>query len=209
MSDASEKTAALIGQFVASAKARREIEGELLERTLKRLEAMARARLRHSVGVHEQTEEVLQRSLIRIHHALQDARVLSELERSGTRAYWGLAARHIRFELTDLARWWASAKGEALRGFPQRGGDGGEESDRQFQVADPVADDPAEFIETQELVAEMPDELREVFELRVYLEHSSAELAEVLALPVETIEDRYLDAIDWLGKRVKRGRGRK
>lgn len=78
--------------------------------------------------------------------------------------------------------------------------------ERQFSVAnDPAAASDSHIL--QELIIELPAELREVIELAYFAGYSSSEMARELAIPVGTVKSRVSRALTILRRRLQVSRG--
>lgn len=136
---------------------------ELIQRTQTQLEHLARKMLRDFPGVRsrEQTEDVLQNSLLRLAHALQ------EVTPASVREFYRLASTIIRRELVDLARRHASRPADAL----------GERNPCQPECRDLV-----HWATFQEAVESLPTDQREVFGLTFYQGWTQSQIAELLLI---------------------------
>jgi RNA polymerase sigma factor (sigma-70 family) len=151
---------------------------ELLSRCRDRLEAMARAMLRRfpAVAAHEQTADVVQEASLSLLAALRS------LDVADTRAFYGLAAHHVRLRLLDLAR-----KYRPRESVP---------------ATDPDAD-LERWSALHEAAERLPVEPREVFSLRFYHGWTFAEIAVLLGASVPTARRRWLEAVAELRERLK------
>jgi len=133
----------------------------------------------------EQTDDVLQNSMLRLFRAL------TEITPDSLRHFYNLATLQIRRELLDLAKHHARKHGQA-----------DESSEEQ---ADP--DEPSTLAEWSEFhcqVETLPDDEREVFAQVWYHDLSLAEAAEVSGISVRTVIRRWQAA----RIRLQRGMGR-
>ena len=152
---------------------------ELLSRCRDRLEAMARAMLRRfpAVAANEQTADVVQEASLSLLAALRS------LDVADTRAFYGLAAHHVRLRLLDLAR------------------------KHRPREAVPKPDDPDADLERwtalHEAAERLPVAPREVFSLRFYHGWTFAEIAPLLGISVPTARRRWLEAVAELRERLK------
>jgi len=122
----------------------------------------------------EQTDDVLQNSMMRLYRAL--AEVIPE----SLRHFYSLAGVQIRRELLDLAKHHARLDDHAEQRAESEKGDD--------------SDDPcnlAEWTEFHRQVEALPDDEREVFNLLWYGELTQAEAAEVLGIAVRTVIRRW------------------
>jgi RNA polymerase sigma factor (sigma-70 family) len=157
----------------------RDAADELLRRCRERLEAMARAMLRRfpAVSAREQTADVVQEASLSLLAALKT------LDVANTRAFYGLAAHHLRLRLLDLAR------------------------KHRPREAVPQADDPDADLERwsalHEAAERLPVELREVFSLRFYHGWTFVDIAPLLGVSVPTARRRWLEAVAELREQLK------
>jgi RNA polymerase sigma-70 factor (ECF subfamily) len=126
-----------------------------------------------------ETDDVVQQALVRLYRAL------ATVQPPTVRAYFGLAARQIRWVLQDMARKLATAKvvryADAL---PAE------------RLHDP-ADEPSnllEWCEFHERVNALPDEQREVFDLLLYQGLPQAEAAALLGISVRSVKRLWQQA---------------
>ena len=142
----------------------------------------------------EQTDDVFQTALIKLH------RSLSEVQPRSARHFLALATTQIRRTLIDLARHHFGPQGQAANHQTDAG-----DASAGGIVAN-QADEPesleawADFHET---VEGMPDEQREVFDLVWYGGMEQKEVAEMLGISVPTVKRRWraarlhlVDALD-------------
>jgi RNA polymerase sigma-70 factor (ECF subfamily) len=162
---------------------------ELVRRTALRLERLARQMLRGYpvVRSQEQTADVLQESTLRLLAALR------EVTPASTRAFYALASQHIRFHLLDLARRFRRGVACPLSEHPDpvAPGTGPEE-----------ADDLERWQSLHEAAEQLPDELREVFELRFYQGWEWSEIAGLLQVNERRARRCWLRAGIALGEKL-------
>ncbi|HEY7423468.1 MAG TPA: sigma-70 family RNA polymerase sigma factor [Gemmataceae bacterium] len=162
---------------------------EVINYACQRLEALTRRMLRHYLRLRrwEQTGDVLQNALVRLHRSLATVRPESPTQ------FYGLAAAQIRRELTDLARHHFGPEGAAAHhhtdGAEQAGGP-------VVNKADPGGEPStlAEWTEFHEKVQRLPQTEREVFDLLWYEGLTQAEAAQVLAVTERTVKNRWRSA---------------
>jgi RNA polymerase sigma-70 factor (ECF subfamily) len=166
--------------------------GELLECACGRLRNLARKMLRNYPGVHrwEETDDVLQNAVLRLHRTMQGIEVKT------TRDFFRVAALNIRRELLDLARHYYGPQGLGARHLSQAG---------ETQSDNPVLDNAREGLSTEpgrlaawtefhaQAEALGPEE-KEVFDLLWYQELSQAEAAALLDVSERTIKRRWQTA---------------
>lgn len=151
----------------------------LFSETSQRLLGLARRMKRGFVIVDrwEQTEDVLQSALLRVHQSLSTVAVQDE------RHFYRLAALNIRRELIDVARHY------------------GRRPEVRFDTVEELAktdtDDPrrlADWADFHRAIDELPDELKEVTELIWYFEKPQSEIATMLDVDVRTVKRRWREA---------------
>lgn len=164
---------------------------ELMNRVCRRLENLTRRMLRGYPKVHrwEQTDDVLQNAMLRLHRALATARIDS------VRHFWRLAAIQIRRELLDLAKHYQGPQGPGANhhtdGIPADGV-GGSLQDKPAADKEPAS--IGEWTDFHERVEQLPDDEREVFSLLWYEGLTQDEAAAILEVTVRTIKRRWQNA---------------
>ena len=158
---------------------------ELLRHAYGRLQRLARKLLQGYPGVRrwDQTDDVLQNSLLRLLRTLQTIRPETP------RDFFNLAAVHIRRELLDLAR---RAKGKGTVPLDPAGS------------SDPRAPEPAapasadadtdRWVRFHEAVDALPVEEREVVGLVFYHGWTQAQIAELFQVDERTVRRRWASA---------------
>jgi RNA polymerase sigma-70 factor (ECF subfamily) len=162
--------------------------GELLRCAGERLTRLARKMLQGFPNVRrwEQTDDVLQGALLRLHQSLD------RLLPATTRDYFRLAALHIRRQLLDLARHYGGPLGAGTHHESEA-----EEAERLAVVPADGADDPsrlAVWTEFHQQAEALPEEEREVFDLLWYQGLAQAETATVLGVSERTVKRRWQSA---------------
>jgi RNA polymerase sigma-70 factor (ECF subfamily) len=145
--------------------------------------------LRHFPNVREwaETLDVLQGSLVRLLHTLQNLRPES------TRHFFNLASEHVRRELLDLARRFGGDRFARLTLV-------GPSDDSQRAGLDQAADraDESEDLELwrrfHEAVEQLPAEEREVIGLVFYHGWTQAQIAELFGMDERTVRRRWQSA---------------
>ncbi len=172
---------------------------ELLRAVHGRLERLARKMLRRfpDVGRWEESGDLLQNSVLRLLHALE------EVEPTSVRNFFGLAAEQMRRELLDLARRYRTRR---ILG-PSRAADP-DGSDSGVTAPDPPAeaDDPDElekWCAFHEAVERLPVEQREVVGLIYYHGWTQAEVAEHLGMSKRSVQRHWASAMLTLHERLK------
>ena len=165
--------------------------GELLDCACERLRNLARKILKGYPNVRrwEQTDDVLQNAVIRLHRALQQLPVQTALD------FFRLAALNIRRELLDLAKHYYGPQGQGAHHATWSPGDSSTtRSDSGLAAPPDPSGDPARLAAWGEFharIAALPDEEREVFDLLWYQGLSQAEAAELLNVSERTIKRRW------------------
>jgi len=164
---------------------------ELLRHFGGRLAALASKMLKGfpEVAAREQTGDVLQEALLRLDRALR-ALAAREGGPAGAKAFQGadffrLAALQIRRELLDLAEWHRHRPAGELTGPDGPAG------------PTPATWDPsrlAVWTEFHQKAAELPEKVREVFELLYYDGLEQKDVARRLGVDVRTVKSRWQDA---------------
>jgi RNA polymerase sigma factor (sigma-70 family) len=146
---------------------------ELIRRTAIRLEELARRMLRRFpiVRGQVQTGDVVQEASLRLLNALH------QVTPGTTREFYGLANRHIRFHLLDLAGHFHQRAHQGLDDHPEpvAAGTGRDEVD-EFERWEAF----------HEAVERLPDEEREVFGLRFYQGFTWPQIADLLEVNERT-----------------------
>jgi RNA polymerase sigma-70 factor (ECF subfamily) len=168
---------------------------QLLERSLERFRKLTRkyfsktSRLRRR----DETDDVVNKAMIRLHKAL------TQIHPSSVKTYEGLATRHIRWVLHDLARELARRPiqytGVWVPGpTPELDGPA---------APDGEPSGPAEWAEFHEAIGRLPDEVREVVDALFYGGMTQPEAAELLGVSVATVKRRWVQAQVLLGNALK------
>jgi RNA polymerase sigma-70 factor (ECF subfamily) len=160
----------------------------LLECACARLTRLTRKMLRDFARLKrwEQTDDVLQSAALRL------CRALRETTPPTARDFFRLAAVHIRRELIDLARHHFGPRGSAVHHHSR---DPDHDSPPEPAASSSQAPDQMEdWAAFHELVAALPDDEREVFDLLWYQGLPQVEAALVLGVSPRTIKRRWQDA---------------
>ncbi len=153
-----------------------------------RFAALARAMLRRHPRVHrwEQTDDLLNAALVRLHRSLADVRPET------VRHFDNLAATQIRRELIDLARSYYGPEGAGANHHT----DGTDPGLRLAEIGDRSG--PPETLEGwmafHEAVERLPAEEREVVGLLWYRGMTHAQAAEALGVATRTVQRRWASA---------------
>jgi RNA polymerase sigma factor (sigma-70 family) len=147
----------------------------LLHHSMNRCRALAHRMFRRHRDLRtlDETDDVLQRAMVRLYRTLAQIRPPTVL------AYFGLAARQIRWVLCDLARKHAATKHVSPTTEDEPHYKGGEPSDLM------------EWTEFHEKIDALPDEEREVFDLLFYQDVSQADAAALLRISVRSVKRRW------------------
>ncbi len=153
-----------------------------------RFSALAHAMLRRYPHVRrwEETDDLLQAALMRLH------RSLAEVRPEDVPHFDNLAATQIRRELIDLARSYHGPQGIGANHQT----DGTDSGGRLAQVAEASGHPESleEWTAFHEAVGRLPDEERQVMELLWYRGLTHAQAAESLGLATKTIQRRWASA---------------
>jgi RNA polymerase sigma-70 factor (ECF subfamily) len=139
----------------------------------------------------EQTDDVLQNALLRLYRALADVHPQS------LRHFYNLATLQIRRELLDLAKHHGGLEGQGAKHHTDGGGKAADDSGGPLAQQPDTAGEPAslwEWTTFHQQVGALPDEEREVFNLRWYEGLSHEEAAAVLGVNVRTVKRRWRNA---------------
>jgi RNA polymerase sigma-70 factor (ECF subfamily) len=164
----------------------------LFAHCLERLKVLSHSLFRCRRDLHhfEESDDLLQRSLIRLHRAV------NHLQPESTRAFMALALQNVRWELADLAR----------------------EMHRRQQTfcAAPLADEvpeprtcagePESLLEWghfHDVVGRLPEEEREVFDAVYYGGATQQEVAGMLGVSDRTVKRRWRSAKILLGQALQ------
>ena len=166
--------------------------GELLSMASDRLLRITRRILHDFPGVArwEQTDDVFQRAAMRLYQAMADVKI------QDVQHFFRLASLQIRRELIDLARHYQGPLGIGAKHGTQQ-----PVKDMEAEGRSPAALDPAEMTydpgqimqwrDFHQRVEQLPQELRDVFDLLWYHELSQDEAAEILNVNVRTVRRRW------------------
>ena len=146
---------------------------ELIRRTGLRLEALARQMLRRYPGVRAQvqTADVVQESRLRLLAALR------QVTPTSVQHFYGLAGQHIRFHLLELVQRFRRGPYRPLDEHPEPVAPGTSE----VEVAD-----LEHWSAFHQAVSELPEEQRQVIDLRFYQDLTWPEVAEALQIHERT-----------------------
>jgi RNA polymerase sigma-70 factor (ECF subfamily) len=161
---------------------------ELLSCACERLRNLARKMLKSYPNVHrwEQTDDVLQNAVLRLH------RTLRQLPVETPRDFFRLAALNIRRELLDLAKHYYGPQGQGAH-HATSGPHANTCGSRAEPLADP-SEEPSRLAtwgEFHERIAALSEEERETFDLLYYQGLTQAEAAELLGVSESTVKRRW------------------
>jgi RNA polymerase sigma-70 factor (ECF subfamily) len=133
----------------------------------------------------EDTDDVLQKGMLRLHNAL------AAVQPDNVHAFFGLASRQIRWVLMDMARRLSHRRAlVGPAGMPP-----------STHRPEPEPEDPegepgtlAEWTEFHQQIEGLPPALRDVFDLLWYQGLTQPEAARVLGLSLATVQRRWAEA---------------
>ena len=165
---------------------------ELLNCACERLTLLTRKMLKGFGRVKrwEQTDDVVQNSLLRLYRTLADVQPADAVE------FYRLAALNIRRELLDLSRHYYGPRGTGANYASVAAGPDQSQGGRGFDQA-AVGDDPgrlAAWTAFHAQVEGLPDDEKAVFDLLWYQELSQSEAASLLNISERTIKRRWASA---------------
>lgn len=134
----------------------------------------------------EQTDDVFQNSLIRLHRALAEVKVES------VRHFFNLAAVQVRRELLDLAKHHFGPHGIGANHHTD--GQPADEAGGSLHGKDDEPNDPAKWTEFHQHVEALPDEEKEVVNLLWYEGLTQDETAKLLGIALRTVKRRWHSA---------------
>jgi RNA polymerase sigma-70 factor (ECF subfamily) len=174
---------------------------QLIHHACDRLLTLTRRMLRCHPGVSrwEQTDDVFQNAMVRLHRALETANLVD------VRHFINLATLQIRRELIDLGR-----KHFGPEGIGRNHHTDHRPPDDPGGPLDGVPTEPLDLDEWtafHEAAATLPEEEREVVDLLFYDGMSHDEAANVLGCSVRTVRRRWQDARVHLHERLTDGFG--
>jgi RNA polymerase sigma-70 factor (ECF subfamily) len=159
----------------------------LIGHALERLRLLARHQFRRSPRLREldETDDVLQKALMRLHRALV------EIHPGSVSEFFGLAARQIRYVILDLVR---ELKARKVDCFPEVC-----PPSTQQAVPEPAAPDEEpssleEWADFHDAVERLPEEQRDVFMQIFYNGLSQQEVARVFSMSLRTVQRRWVAA---------------
>ncbi len=159
---------------------------ELAMLSAERLRSLARHMLRRYPHVRrwEETDDVFQAALIRLHRSLTEVRPSSERE------FIGLAVTQIRRTLIDLARHYFGVLGSGARHHTDGNGRAADEAGGPLQQASATGEEPdslRQWTEFHEAIESLPGDECEAFSLIWYGGLSQREAAKLLDISERTM----------------------
>ena len=157
----------------------------LLDHSCERLLKLTRRMFRGYPGLRrwEQTDDVFQNSLIRLHRAL------AEVQLDSVRHFFNLASLQIRRELLDLKKHHYGLECQATHHHTDH--QPPDEAGGSLSAKSDEPEDLTLWAEFHEAVNELPDELREIVDLLYYEGLTQDEAAEVLGISPRTLKRRW------------------
>lgn len=163
---------------------------ELATRATGRLQGLAQGMLRKYPHVKrwEDTDDILQAALIRLHRSLKEVRP------SSTREFYGLAVTQIRRSLIDLVRHYYGPLGQGAHHHSQGGGKAADDSGGILADAAVGTDEPEtlqDWAAFHEAVDALPDDEQEAFSLIWYGGLMRKDVATLLEIADKTVLRRF------------------
>ena len=160
-------------------------QNEIIEHACERLRKLTRRMLRDYTKVKrwEQTDDVLQNAMMRLH------RSLIEVKPESPRQFYGLAATQIRRELIDLARHHYREKGIGANHETDKHEGAARVERAAANVIEP--ENLEDWTKFHEIVESLPDEQKEVFSLLWYEGLTQPEASSVLDISLRTVKRRW------------------
>lgn len=164
--------------------------GELLAHACERLRRLARKMLRGYPGLRrwEQTDDVLQNAMLRLHRALSDVKPQS------VRHFFNLATVQIRRELLDLADHHFGPHGQGAHHHTDGEGRAADDECGVLQGEQDAAGEPDTldgWVTFHARIEALPEQEREVAGLLWYEGLTQEEAAAVLSVSVRTVKRRW------------------
>jgi RNA polymerase sigma factor (sigma-70 family) len=167
--------------------------GELITHACQRMRRLTRKMLSGFQRLRrwEETDDVLQNAMMRLHRALQKVKPPSP------RDFFSLASTQIRRELIDLSRHHFGPHGFAYNYSTSPGDGGAGDSPSPRDQKEDVSHEPARLArwrEFHEQVAALPPEERGIFDLLWYQGLTQTRTAAVLGITERTVQRRWQSA---------------
>ena len=156
---------------------------ELIHYSCERLKSLARKMMRPFGRLYrwEETDDVFQDAMLRLHRCLEDVRPESVAQ------FFGLAATQIRRTLLDMARRYYGPEGPGTHGHVNIG-----------ESNEPA--NPGQWVEFYEVLDTLPEDERAVVDLLWFEGLTQAEAAVALGVNERTIRRRWYSARYFLHK---------
>lgn len=160
----------------------------LLDHACERLLALTKRMLAGypSLKRWEQTDDVFVNSMVRLHRALES------VQPESVRHFFNLAGTQIRRELLDLKKHYFGKEGLGANHHTDH--QPADEEGGSLQASAQEPEDLTMWSEFHERVEQLPDQLRETFNLLYYDGLTQEESATVLGVSVSTIKRRWQEA---------------
>ena len=173
----------------------------LIDHACERLLKLTRKMFRGFPGLQrwEQTNDVFQNSIIRLHRAL------ASVEIESVRHFFHLAAEMVRRELLDLKKHYYGVQGQARNHHTDR--QPSADSGGVLAESSTQPDDFDHWAEFHEGVSRLPAEHREVVNLLFYEGLQQEEAARVLGVSVRTLKRRWQETKLLLSEHLRDGSG--
>jgi len=172
--------------------------GELIAQASYRLQKITAKMLWNYPGLRrwEQTDDVFQNAVIRLHRSLSDVKPQS------VRHFFSLATTQIRRTLVDLARHHFGPMGQAAMHQSDPGGPNPDVGDivRNHVAPGQRPETLQAWADFHEAVGDLPEDLREVFQLVWYHQMVQDDIAELLGISAPKVKRRLRNARIHLGR---------
>jgi len=178
-----------------------EAKNKLISYASERLLRLARNMLKNYPGVRrwEQTDDIGQHALMRLHRALSEAKVLSSCH------FWKLAALQIRRELIDMARRHQGPEGIGTNHHTDGAGKAADDSSGPLQRIPDGGDGPdslEDWTRFHSAVESLPEFERQVVGLIFYDGLKQIDAADQLGVTLDIVKKRWLSARLKLGHKL-------
>ena len=163
---------------------------ELLEHTYERLRVCVQRMLRRYPRLRrwEQTDDVLQNAVVKLHRSLEDVKPESAAH------FFGLAALQIKRVLIDLTRHYFGNQGQgAHHETNAAASDGPDQPKYEEGIRRDEPQSLAEWKEFHDATEELSEPLRDVFNLYFYGGLQLREIAAALEISERTVDRRWAD----------------
>ncbi len=175
---------------------------EVIARALQRLWSLTHRMLdRYSrLRRWEQTDDILQQVLMRLHQSL------TQVKPESVREFFGLAATQVRRTLIDLCRHYFGVEGEGANHHsdqpsPASGREAGHLQRHAAEGCEPESLEAWTLFHN--LAEELPEQERQVFEMIWYGGLEQQEVARILDISVTTVKRRWRSARKLISERIR------